>query len=97
MWETYSTASTPSLKTVINGRMNMAYFSHHLLILPFPDTATPLSLVSSAFDILSRHLSCSLLTRSSAAPMTVMMREASSAKVPSQMYSAASKVCLPAV
>jgi hypothetical protein len=75
----------------------MAYFSLHLFIFPFFDSATPLSRVSSALEILARHLSCSLLTRSSAAPMTVMMMEASRAKVPSQTYSAVSKVDLPAV
>jgi hypothetical protein len=42
-------------------------------------------------------LSWSLLTRSRAAPITVMMVEATRANTPSQTFSAASKAFLPAV
>lgn len=79
--ETYSTASMPSRKTVTNGRRNIAYFSDHCFTCPFPNPM--LSFCSRTFAIFTRHLSCSLLTRRSAAPMSVMMMAATSEKAPS--------------
>jgi hypothetical protein len=73
----------------------MAYFSHHCL--KRPRAGRLVSFVSRTFWILTRHLSCSLLTRSSAAPITVMMMLATMANTPSQMFSAASKALWPAV
>jgi hypothetical protein len=67
-WDTYSTASIPSRRTVMNGRMNIAYFSIHIFSLPL--TGSFVSLVSRTLLILTRHLSCSLLTRRRAAPIT---------------------------
>jgi hypothetical protein len=92
---TYSTASIPSRSTVTNGKMNMAYFSVQRFNLPL--TGRLRSFCSSTLEILTRHLSCSLLTRSKAAPINVMMTLARIAKTPSQMFSAASKVFFPAV
>lgn len=92
---TYSTASMPSRSTVMNGKMNMAYFSVHRF--SFPLTGRSRSFCSRTLEIFARHLSCSLLMRSKAAPITVMMMLARIPKTPSQMFSADSKVFFPAV
>jgi len=85
---TNMTASRPSRRTVMNGKMNIAYFSHHVskrdLRLPL---FVVLSLASRALASLTRHLSCSLETRSRAAPMMVMTMDATRAKAPSQTSS----------
>lgn len=81
------TASRPSRSTVMNGNMNMAYFSNHRLKrLPAVPTLV-LSLDSSALASLTRHLSWSLDTRRRAAPISVMTRDAKRPKDPSQMSS----------
>ena len=84
----------PSRSTVMKGRMNMAYFSDQRLKRP---PAGLLSFSSRTLRILVLHLSWSLLTRSKAAPMMVMMILATRAKTPSQIFSAESNVFLPAV
>ena len=78
-----TTASRPSRRTVMNGRMNMQYFSHHRLNAPLrPPIVTGFS--SKAFASLTRHFSCILETRRSAAPRTLMIKAANTAKEPSQ-------------
>lgn len=80
-------ASRPSRSTVMNGSTNIAYFSHHRLKRPPAVRRSVLSLALSDFPIFTVHLSRSLETRSRAAPIKVMIIDATRAKVPSQIFS----------
>lgn len=70
----------------MNGKRNMAYFSAHFLkrTRAVAFVSAP-ALASRAWTSLTRHLSWSLFTRRSAAPMIEMMMEAMMPKTPSQM------------
>lgn len=80
-------ASRPSRRTVMNGSINIAYFSHHRLKRPAEARRSVLSLASSDFPSFTVHFSRSLETRSRAAPIKVMIIDATRAKVPSQIFS----------
>lgn len=76
-------ASIPSRKTVMKGKINIAYFSLFLLNRePFAEEDV-FARGSIAFDNLTRHLSCSLPTLRRATPIKVMMMEAKRANEPS--------------
>lgn len=80
-------ASRPSRRTVMNGSMNIAYFSHHRLKRLPAVRRSVVPLASSDFPIFTVHLCRSFETRSRAAPITVMIIDAMRAKVPSQIFS----------
>lgn len=89
-----TTASRPSRRTVMNGKKNIAYFSARCLnrVLTEPVRS---SLASRALASLTRHFSCSFDTRRSAAPIRVIIREATRAKTPSQIYSVPAHLSFP--
>ena len=87
---TKTTASRPSLRTVMNGNKNMAYF-----LVKYPNLNLSLFLfgvASKDLAILTLHLACILLILNMAIPMKEIITVAIIQKTPSQISSEFPKI-----